>query len=439
MHSSPLLKRFAGVPALVAPEMQDRFEGCIAGLMAQPDAMKALSETMASNDDFWSTDSWTVHYRPYVVRDGILQIPVKGVLLNNFPYAMGGWATGYEYIWQAYLRGMNDAAVKGIALVCDTPGGMVAGNFDLVDKMWALKDVKPVRGYANESAYSAGFSIITVGTVTVARTGGVGSVGVVSMHVDVSQAMDNQGVKITWIKKGAHKVDGNSYEPLSKAVLKRFEEKMEHPYSIFVATVARNRGMDEDAVRATEAMTFTAPEAVANGFADSIGAFDDALAAFAVELSNDNEEEDVMSATTTTGVDQATHDAAVTAARAEGVTAGKAEGVQAERTRISAIVGLDEAKDRQPAALVMALTTDLSSDQAKGLLAALPAAAAVAAPAAPAAAAATGDNGFAAAMQNTGNPDLGADGGGDDASVSDDDAAATSILASIGRKPAKAA
>ena len=38
--------------------------------------------------------------------------------------------------------------------------------------------------------------------------------------------------------------------------------------------------MDEKAVRATEALDFTAAEAVENGLADSIAPLDDAVAAF---------------------------------------------------------------------------------------------------------------------------------------------------------------
>lgn len=426
MHNSPLMKRFASEPALVASDLQERFEGCIVGLMAQEHAMEALTGNMAAaNDDFWSTDGWERYYRPYIVVDGILYIPVQGVLLNSFPYAFGDWATGYEYIWKAFERGLDDNAVKGIALLVDSPGGMVAGNFDLVDKMFARRGEKPVRGYANEAAYSAAYSIISVcDTVTVARTGGVGSIGVVSMHIDRSKALDAAGLKLTFIKKGAHKTDGNSNEPLSKAVLDRLEEKMELPYSIFVATVARNRGLTEAFVRSTEAATYTAPESLSNGLADSVMSLEDALVVFATDLSN-NEEEDNM-------VDQATHDAAVAQARtdghAEGLAAGRTEGVTSERTRIAAIVGLDEAKDRQPAALTIATTTDLTVDQVKVLLPTLGAAA----PVAPAAAAAASTSTFGDLMNQSGNPDLGADPVADPAAAKDDGTSDVALARSFG-------
>ncbi len=67
--------------------------------------------------------------------------------------------------------------VKGIAFVIDSPGGHVAGNFDLVDKIFAARDVKPIRAFAAENAYSAAYSIASAAqSITVARTGGVGSI-----------------------------------------------------------------------------------------------------------------------------------------------------------------------------------------------------------------------------------------------------------------------
>ena len=71
---------------------------------------------------------------------------------------------------------------------------MVAGNFDLVDRIFAARGVKPIRAYAAESAYSAAYSIASAADdITVSRTGGVGSIGVVTVHADYSQALDAGG------------------------------------------------------------------------------------------------------------------------------------------------------------------------------------------------------------------------------------------------------
>lgn len=441
MKTNPFLARFASVPSLVAPEMRERFESALTAVYAQLqptlDRAHAAGENMQDDDAWWGEPgSFRAALRPYVVKDGVLQIPVKGVLLHDFPYAFGSWATGYDYIWRAFERGMGDLNVKGIALVVDSPGGEVAGNFDLVDRMFALRGKKPVRAFAAEHAYSAAYSIASAADrIIVSRTGGVGSIGVVTAHVDVSKMIDDIGYKVTFIFAGKHKVDGNAYEPLPEAVKARIQKRIDALYAVFVSTVARNRSMDEQAVRETEALTFTAPEALSNGLADEIGALDDALAAYAADLSLDEGDEQMSDQKDKSAVDQA----AVDAARAEGVTQGKTEGAKegakAERERIAAITGHEAAKTRRASAINIALKTDLTVEQAADLLATLPEDAA------------SGDQGggagagklFEQAMDGGDNPNVGA--GGDKSRTDADDEKAASILgdyrAVVGGKPEK--
>ena len=357
---NPLLARFAATPSLVAPEMRDWFEGCLTAAAGHARMPEMLLEQAQADDGFWPAfDDWRAAYRPYVVRDGILHIPVKGVLLNGFTFALGSWATGYVYIRRAFDRGMADPDVRGIALVCDSPGGHVAGCFDLVDHMFAGRATKPVRAFAHEGAYSAAYLIASVAsTITVSRTGGVGSIGVVGTHIDVSAAMDAAGIKISFIFAGARKIDGNAYEALPDDVRARIQTRIDYLYGILVASVARNREMGERAVRATEAGCFSADEATANGLADAIGSFDDAMAAFAADVIPDDTGEEDMSETTGGGSSAATTPPAPTAdtglSRADAAAIAKAcvdGGVPAmAATLLAEGVTLDQANARIGAA-----------------------------------------------------------------------------------------
>lgn len=395
-NPNPFLASFAGVPSLVSPHLSEQVNACLMALESSEDVMAGPSR--AGADDFWSASPIL---RPYVVKDGVLQIPIQGVLLNNFPYQYGSFATGYEYIARALDRGLNDGEVKGIALVVNSPGGMVAGNFDLADKIFAARGDKPIRAFVNEDAYSAAYSLASAADkITVARTGGVGSIGVVTSHMDMSQMMDKIGIKVTFIFAGKHKIDGNAYEPLAKATKDRIQTEINDLYDIFVATVARNRGMDEKAVRDTEALTYTAPQALSIGLADEIGSFDDSLTAFAVDLNNQQGETTMSKDKDTGAVDQATLDAARAEARAEGKKEGHAEGVAAERSRISSIMKLEEAANRREAAFNIAVSSDMSVEQTKSLLATLPESKVEAK--------ASGAM-FDAAMTASGNPELGQD------------------------------
>lgn len=399
---NPLLARFAGEPALVAAERRDRFEACLDAVMAIEHGSAMLHEGASADDGFWpEPGSWKATFRPYVVVDGVLQIPVKGVLLHDFAYAVFGWATGYVYIRRAFERGMADPAVKGIALVCDSPGGEVAGCFDLVDAMHAAKGAKPVWAFAHEAAYSAAYAVASVADkIWVSRTGGVGSIGVVTAHTDVSGALEQRGVKVTFIYAGKHKVDGNSYEALPEDVQARIQARIDELYDVFVATVARNRpGLKEKAVRATEALCFTAAEATKNGLADAVGSLDDAVAAFVADLNPPDEQDEQM-------ITPEAHEAAVAAARADGEKSGReagkaegrTEGATAERGRCKAILGSEEAKDRADLASHLAFEGDLSAESAVAILGKAPKAATPKA---------EEQNPFVAGMRQQSNPDLG--------------------------------
>lgn len=413
----PIAARFASTDLMVDPSKKPQIEAALMALARSDEVVRADAWCAAADaSGFWpEAGHWMNAYRPYTVVDGVLQIPVKGVLLHDFTYCFG-WATGYDYIWQAFKRGMEDGGVRGIALVIDSGGGEVAGNFDLVDKMFALRGEKPVRAFAAEHAYSAAYSIASVADrVIVSRTGGVGSIGVVTTHSDWSKFWSDVGIQFTFIFAGKHKVDGNPYESLPEDVKARIQSRIDALYSVFVATVARNRSMDEKAVRATEALTFMASDAVSNGLADEIGSLEDALAEFMADL---NEGEDQMSdkQDKPTMFDQA----ALDAARAEGMAAGRTEGITAERQRLQGILALDSAKQRRVQAINFAVKTDLSVEAVDGLLTEAPVEAEAKAEK-PAGA------DFDKAMQ-TGNPQVGAPEG---ATESDPDAAkVVSIMSS---------
>lgn len=406
-----LISRFENTCAFVAHTQGGKFNALLeaaAGGEDLPQLMMSHADVSMS-DSFWpEKDSWESHYRPYNVANGVLTIPVQGTLISGFPYVFGSWLTGYEYIRRAVMRGMADPDVKGIAFLIDSPGGEVSGNFDLVDYIYSMRGTKPMKAFAHDSAYSAAYSLASAADkIVMSRSGGVGSIGVVTSHVDLSEMLKKEGVKVTFIHYGKHKVDGNPYEALKPEVKERIQKRIDALGEEFVAIVARNRNMDEEAVRKTEALTYSASEALSIGLADSVGPLEDAVAAFAVELSNTEGEEQMADKPNTAAVDQA----AIDNARAEGVAQGKKEGAVAERERICAILDSDEGKSRPIAARAAALDTGMDAEAAKAFIAKLPEEKAeAAAPAVEEKPNKANGQDFSAAM-NADKPEVGAEGG----------------------------
>lgn len=412
------LRRVIDGPVLTSEGQAELFAANLRELAATEDfaALTATINSDQDDDEFWSDESYmSREYRPYRVKDGVLTIPVMGSLINRFSYQMGRYATGYEYIQRAVERGMADSNVRKILFFVDSPGGQAAGNFELTNYIRAVRGQKPMMSIVRDYALSGGFSIATAAEeVVVTSSGATGSVGVVVMHVDFSEALSQSGIKVTFVKAGKHKTDGNRFEALSESAKKRMQAGVDKFYAIFVSTIAENRQMSEDAVRDTEALVYDAEESVEVGFADRIGDYRKEVAAFAAGQHG----ETPMTTKTEGGADQVdvakiTEDATKAA-------------VAAERARFAEVQGSEHYKGRETLAGKMLETTSMTGPEIVALLEAAPAGKA---PEADDDKKAKGKRDhFAEAMGKEGGPDVG--GVDDNESGDDPDAdASSSILA----------
>ena len=149
----------------------------------------------------------------------------------------------------------------------------MAGVFDLADRIRATRGTKPVWAFVAEHAFSAGYALASqADRILLPRTGAVGSIGVVVMHADLSGQLDQDGVRVTLIHSGQHKVDGNPYEPLPEAVREDIQREIDVLRFLFAETVAAGRAgrLSQEAALVTEAATYRGTDAVAAGLADEV-------------------------------------------------------------------------------------------------------------------------------------------------------------------------
>jgi signal peptide peptidase SppA len=211
---------------------------------------------------------------------GIAVIPIYGTLVKRTLglNAVSG-LTSYQSIADQLDVALADPAITGIVLDIDSPGGEVNGAFDLADKIYAARRIKPICAIANDSAFSAAYAIASAASqVYVAQTGGVGSIGVIAMHVDQSARDASEGLSYTPIYAGACKNDLNPHEPLADSARDGLQREVDRLYQLFVALVARNRNLSAQAIAATEAGLLFSAEAVSTGFADGVASLDQVLA-----------------------------------------------------------------------------------------------------------------------------------------------------------------
>ena len=105
--------------------------------------------------------------------------------------------TSYAEIGAMLESALADPQVAGILLDIDSPGGEASGSFELARRVREAAAVKPIWALANDSAFSAAYAIASAADrVIISETGGVGSIGVIALHIDQSVKDANDGLPL---------------------------------------------------------------------------------------------------------------------------------------------------------------------------------------------------------------------------------------------------
>lgn len=208
---------------------------------------------------------------------GIAVLPLHGTIVQRAGM-MTEWCggTSTQQFGAALDAAMADETVGQILIDVDSPGGSVYGVQELGDQIAAARKVKPVVASINSLAASAGYWLAAqAGEVYVTPGGEAGSIGVWMAHEDWSAAMAEQGVKVTLISSGKHKVEGNPYEPLSEDARTFLQGRTDEYYAAFTKAVAKGRGVPIDAVRSGmgQGRVLGAEAALAEKMVDGIKTF----------------------------------------------------------------------------------------------------------------------------------------------------------------------
>ena len=282
----------------------------------------------------------------YQVVDGVALLPIEGVMakkMNLFAQISGGTST--QIIRNQLTEAINDPTVHSIILTIDTPGGTVDGTQMLADAIRSAGAVKPVVSFASGCMCSAGYwagsaaKKIYISDLTTA----VGSIGVVTSHVDVSRAEEARGVKTTEITAGKYKRIASQYGPLTADGLSSIQEQLNYIYSIFVDSVAENRGVSSEKVLAdmADGRVFVGQQAIDAGLVDGVSTLD----ALISQLNADRMKSPAKPNQRAGAAQSSIHKQGNTMPTAEQLAAEhpeaaaalRAEGASAERDRIKAI------------------------------------------------------------------------------------------------------
>lgn len=209
-------------------------------------------------------------------------IPLHGVIsqrVNVMTNMSGGTST--EMFGATFREFLADPDVKAIVLDVDSPGGSVFGVAELASEIRAARGKKPVVAVANSLAASAAYWIGSqAGKLVVSPGSLVGSIGVISVHTDVSKAEEMVGLKTTLVTAGKYKSEGNEFEPLGDSARAEMQARVDSYYGMFVRDVAAGRRVSAGVVRDGfgEGRVVTAEKAVKLGMADRVATLDQVIA-----------------------------------------------------------------------------------------------------------------------------------------------------------------
>lgn len=209
-------------------------------------------------------------------------LPLYGVLIPraNLMSEMSG-GTSLERFSTALRELANEPSVGTIVLDVDSPGGSATMVPEVAAEIRAAREQKPVIAVANALAASGAYWLASqADELIVTPSGYVGSIGVFTSHEDWSKFDEAFGVKTTLISAGKFKTEGNMFEPLSEEAAAYMQSLVDDVYALFVADVAKGRGVSASDVRNGfgQGRILSAKRAVKEGMADRVDTLEATIA-----------------------------------------------------------------------------------------------------------------------------------------------------------------
>ena len=216
-------------------------------------------------------------------RAGLAVLPLRGVIAHRaeaFDDVSGPRGTSTEVFGRQLREQLANPDVGGVVIDVDSPGGTVEGVQELAQIIFDARGDKPIVAVANAQAASAAYWIASqADELVVTPSGEVGSIGVWTAHVDISAKLEELGEDVTLIFAGAHKVDGNPFEPLGEEARADLQASVDAVYGTFLKDVARGRGLSQAVVARDfgQGRMLMARQALAAGMVDRIETLEAAI------------------------------------------------------------------------------------------------------------------------------------------------------------------
>lgn len=217
---------------------------------------------------------------PFEMRDGVAVVRIDGPLSHH----AGWWCDSYDEI-KCRVADALASRPTSVMLVIDSPGGEVSGCFETARELRAMAEAArvPLVTYVDGMAASAGYALACCGsTIYTPQTAIVGSIGVISGLVDMTEALTSWGIRVRLVTSGERKADGHPYQAISDGAVAALQSMVDTLAGIFFQWVAEARssaGITVESIRAMQAGVVLGADAKRAGLADEVVAtLDEAIA-----------------------------------------------------------------------------------------------------------------------------------------------------------------
>lgn len=204
---------------------------------------------------------------------GVAVIPVSGPIFryaNLFTEISG--ATSTENLSTDFDAAIEDRSVTAILFAFESPGGMTDGANEFQNRVFAARGKKPIIAYVGERACSLAYLYASAcDEIVIDAIGEVGAIGVMAR----SRA-DTQSASTVTVK--SRRASRKNLDPGTEAGKAAMLDTVNAIEDVFVAAIARNRSMTEEAVTQEEGAVLIGQRAVDAGLADRLGSFEGLIA-----------------------------------------------------------------------------------------------------------------------------------------------------------------
>jgi signal peptide peptidase SppA len=194
-------------------------------------------------------------------------IPISGVIgkgLAPIETALGGFDVNMLGQWLDDAEGKN---YERIIFNIDSPGGTVTGIPEIADRIRNL-NTKTV-AYTDSIAASGAYWIAAAADAfVVSPSSMVGSIGVYTTFIDVTEMLANDGIKLEVLKSGEHKAAGMYGTSLTDEQRTEILNRVKETHEQFKAAVLQKRILAD--VSAMDGRVFTGRQAVSLNLATGI-------------------------------------------------------------------------------------------------------------------------------------------------------------------------